>query len=1507
MSIAGKTSSQGDEFELQVALHWLISLYRDEEINFVQVDSTGIPDLEQEIPIDDIVISYKDGRKKFIQAKKNQPKYQSWRFNDDVLKEELVKAQKQHELTPDAEIWFYSRSPFGNLHKLTEGVRKFGSYTAFNKSAPKTLLAPLKSLTSIISPKITASSLKKTFAMAKMLFFDSNQDWASRNLLDLKGYFPQAKTVKNVLERLIAKHAASLPGTPYFLNRLSFLATLKEHNLEAAPIRSEADILESFRSASRIGRAWGRTIDGVKVEQPELAEVMDSVEDDKRTILVTSLPGCGKTCLLLDLVDQLEKDPSVGLLFIKGDQFSDANSEDDLVRMGLPEGIVGQCARLAEYRKVVVVVDSLDVLSLSRSHGAFKVLLSIIDRLSLVDKTTVVAACREFDRQYDPQLRDRDWNKIIKIAPFDYEIVVRPLMDKWSVDDSEISESFRSLICVPQHLALFKKLVESKTYLGIQNAWDLFDRYLVEYVEKDSLLGTRAIDLLHHMAKEMMKSRCCSLPTVTISSEAELSRRLISQGILIEQQPGVIAFSHQTLVENLLVRGSITNGEGLVDFIHNHPPLPFVRPVVRAFFGHLRVVDRTRFSREFRKTLSDDKIAYHLKRLLVESFAEMSVDEKDWSLVRWLLNDHPDLFRRCLYAVQDVSWLDMIEQRLLSIFVGQKDRNVWEQIVTQRLTVWVEKYPERVIKMWIGLYDNSSDKANQAYNTSIHLGDLKKWTTEGVGGLLERLVSAEGFERDFIGKPLSLWIDATNQGDELLWSYIIKKVPDEGPSRYGEKELRCDEHDFHDAQFLKKRLLKSELLLGLVMDSLIGWSKKEGRLSDLHSFSDYFLMDSSWRYTHNSREMYSADGINILLSYVESALKVHARHNTTWWRDNELRIRGAREFGFMYLLTLCYKENPEKNSDGITSLLTDKELLRFGRIEFELGSLANSTYHLLSEEVAAENQTLVMELYAEEGDEGSVPDWVNRRRYDYLVWIPNIWRTKGAQAFIDRFKCAFGYQHPSPQIWSSGGAVRQPFEHQMLCQLSASWAMKLVRHYNEEVGFESMADRLSGGKREALWGFREAASLCPKSMLKLLPLIQKEGLDTKFVHEIYTGLAHHVRYLHGNMSSAQNDWKPVEDSIPKEELRKLVLVGLERNAVVWDDLGCTSSLLRAGIDVVDDQSDAERLFKNHKDFYSRVGTVSKDKKYAIEDGAEALIRLAEVCVENEWDLLPKVDKLLGRYVHDADESTLITFLRHLPFLIYKNPEPSWGFFLAAMDRLDIDKWWAAERCFYYNYRDQAEEVYQYVDKLLGSESEEGLEVAGKIITLMYLSDIVDEEKYFSRITKSPEKAMQGAVTNLAHNLYIEDVSTRCRNALSRIFAECSLTESVMRSFGSVFREDSKKRNMVGRDLVFSYLKALPKVSGSPGIFSFHRWLHAQAKNDPIQNLEYLEAMADTYEECGADTRLYGAREDIPIVLREILIEADETDDPDLISRVVNVQDRLMQTGFDGISKLYDDY
>ncbi|NER46010.1 MAG: hypothetical protein F6J92_04840 [Symploca sp. SIO1A3] len=79
MSIAGKKSSQGDEYQLRVALHWLIRLLEGNSIQGIQVNSVGLPGQDFSVTVDDIVVLYNNGNACFIQAKKNQTGYKSKR------------------------------------------------------------------------------------------------------------------------------------------------------------------------------------------------------------------------------------------------------------------------------------------------------------------------------------------------------------------------------------------------------------------------------------------------------------------------------------------------------------------------------------------------------------------------------------------------------------------------------------------------------------------------------------------------------------------------------------------------------------------------------------------------------------------------------------------------------------------------------------------------------------------------------------------------------------------------------------------------------------------------------------------------------------------------------------------------------------------------------------------------------------------------------------------------------------------------------------------------------------------------------------------------------------------------------------------------------------------------------------------------------------------------------------------------------------------------------------
>jgi len=100
---------------------------------------------------------------------------------------------------------------------------------------------------------------------------------------------------------------------------------------------------------------------------------------------------------------------------------------------------VGQCARLSDFRRTVAIIDSLDVLSLSRQHDALKLFLGIIDRLEKVDGVTIITACRNFDLHYDPLLRGRSWQHTVNLQPLDFDNQVKPFLINWNVDISNIN------------------------------------------------------------------------------------------------------------------------------------------------------------------------------------------------------------------------------------------------------------------------------------------------------------------------------------------------------------------------------------------------------------------------------------------------------------------------------------------------------------------------------------------------------------------------------------------------------------------------------------------------------------------------------------------------------------------------------------------------------------------------------------------------------------------------------------------------------------------------------------------------------------------------------------------------------------------------------------------------------------------------------------------------------------------------------------------------------------
>ena len=1520
MSLAGKRSSLGDEYQLRVALHWLIRLLENDTIESIQVNSTGIPGEYSSVTVDDIVVVYKNGHACFIQAKKNQPQHEAWSFSDAELKKELCKARDQLESRENSEVRFYSRSPFSELKKLVEDCGYFPEYSAFHRDAPKNQLESLEKLA-----KILERSEEITYSLVRKISFGSTHefdDWDRQNLLDLERLIPKANVAKPILERYLQSHETHLRDTKYIIIQSDVLAELARHGLSPTPKRTEAEILAEFKQASSIGRKWLRTIDGKPIPRSELPKVIELIEQRNRTILLTDRPGSGKTCFLLDLADYIEREKALtwGLLFIKGDQFTNAESERDLVDKGLLEDIVGQCARLTEFRRTVVIIDSLDVLSLSRQHDALKVFLRIIDRLEKLNGVTIITACRNFDLEYDPLLRGRSWQHRINLQPLDFENEVKPFLINWNVDISLLSSELRELLQIPQNLRIYEKLAKLGVPSQPASAYELSNSFIEEVVVKNPTLGNDAMVALENMAENLMQQRSKLYIKAVFGTSEIIIQQLKSQEVLLENSSSSLEFSHQTLRECITVRAALAKNQTLAQFILAHPQLPFIRPAVRAFFFYLRASQPDIFRRQVWKVLSHNEIAYHVKRLICESFSEISPVDEDWLLLRRIFQNFPDLFRRLLWRVKNRAWFDILMKHWFHEVLSTTEPETWLLEFVQHLNVWMNVYPVEVVALWReAIKIQWANKQDVAGTISFTLNDFEAWTTDGIREILEELIENVNTKYNFVGKSLSQWVQATNSGDDFLWRYITKNVFLSEDARRGilyyKLNLRCLPHNFYQDNFLEMRLFQSDTLLSLVLDDLESWSAT--RYEESRGHSD-FLRNTSWLIRHSSNYILHCDDLNVLLNAVEKALKHRVCHNNVWWLENESRLQNSQELAIRYFVIEAYKENIYDSCSicGIESLLQDEQLFRHRDLTYELGELMHRAYPNLSKSAQEANQIMILLFLSERKESEKESSFgVYRDLFDLCLSVPSNFRNEQIQEFINSGETYFGYTRPEPKIFLRGEFTMPPLSPQDLLKLSDRGIFQLLRYYQTHRSrnrFDFDIVDILDGFSEVKSVLRDACSLNPGRFVVLFTRFIEENLHKDYIYDIVEGVAVHLHYRFANSRPVQQ-WEPREPLPEGETLAATLLNWLERYWIIWENGRIVSKALEACCEVLIDSESAERLslllfwlytkYSSDREIRANNQDIVSTALNSIHGvAAQTTITLCNQLLEQEQPL-PELLLLLLRQVA-GDTAIYVRFpvLQGLPFLMYKKPDLGWQLLADVFKEPQPHLWKYTEQCLYYQYKNNFDLVAPYLNRLLYEGMEESGDIWGRISTLASLVGYISQEELFEILTKKESHAAWlGATQVFTANLDLQEHTAKCISGLFRILRQQNLSNDIIREVDECFKEKNKITS-IQREFIFAFIEALPASTNELSFNNFIEWLGYESSRNPLSALDFTEALAERIETTINTIELWQTK---PLIsaLNEILREADGTDDPQLIQRAINLQDRFLRLGVYGMEEL----
>jgi hypothetical protein len=1516
MSIAGIRSNRGDAYQTLVAFDWALTVLSDQDYQWLEIDSITYS-------VDDVVVGKGDGTQIACQCKKNQIDFRAWTIAD--LGEELDKAS--HFLTNNqkGEIRFYSRNNFGALAKLREHSSTQYDETRYLASLGKEHKATDKALAARLAQ--SASNLSTFEFLCRTKFVTSDELDRIQALLRerLRGLVSNPDLAFNALwKRLdqlgarIADGSASV-ATQHRVTKDDLKAIVRSAGAMLAPPMNLAEIRLSFQSTSAIGRSWRRDIGGRRISSPTVNALLVAIDSKKRAILLTGLPGSGKTCVILALQDALEERVKIGSdivpLFIQSREFADLANLVDRQAQGLSEQWVEKAARMAEDAHVIVLIDSLDVLSIARDHRVLSYFLAQIDRLLLIPNVTVVTACREFDRHYDRRIAERQWECELKCQPLDWETEILPLLEHLGITFPTIDAVTRGLISNPRELALFVELAQQEGSFNVVTSQALAQRYLDTIVRTNDALGDAAIKAIEAMASEMLALRSLGVPHQRFTASPSIRRELCSLNVLQETQDGNLTFGHQTLLDVLVISGAVRSGVTLSEFIRGLPPVPFVRPSIRSFIAQLALGERRKFRKQLRAVLTGS-VAFHIRRLVAESFAEQVPQDEDWPLIRDLREKHRDVFQVIYAMARSIEWHRFWLKHFIPILKIKQDAEGLKGHV-HRIAQWSNEDSAVVLSFWMEVLSldwiNGIEISDQL---GMHLSDIKAENMALVAPLLERLLDMQLSDHSFLGRVIARCVKAGVVEDALLWRYIAGGINDDDLLQFRfDSKLRCHAHEFgdQDDNFFLRRMERSTALLDLSLAAIERWSTAqasrygETRIGYRHGF----LSETSYENAHSQRDTRHADSLDILLAAVEASVLHHAKTNSNWWQEKRTRLCFNYEGALLYFAICACTASPEANIDLIGSMLRSPDILEF-ELNYELGTLMQSAFRLLNNLTQDAVMANILAVWDEKAADESSHLWILKTRAELIVPIPCYLRSPEARAVVDEYEKKEGVLVHQPKIRSHGGTVKAPFSFEVFLGTSNSGLLRLLEHYNGYSDWHGRgADILVGGEREVGWQLREAASCHPTRFLDLLS-IHWLAIPERFRDDIMDGVATYLSYRYGNLQSS-GTWLPVEEPDGRLLAGK-ILDELEKHPMTWHHRRSAAKALEACANVIYDAQGAERLIFLANGFEGlhetdpikgdSVDLISLGINMAKGEAVETLMIVANNLQERNAAFPELLTPTLRRFASAEHPAIRALILRRLPYLQSTMFDLGWDLFHLAMRDSD-GLWQVAERCLYYSYHNHFEVVRPLLARLHKEGHGKDLQTWGRISALAIMNRHIDFTEFLAELNAlNSADAWQGAVavwTNSENiNLHREQCLAGIQSGLNASGANPKI---VAGQIDRIFRENTPVIS-VPVELIRRCFAVFSDdyANKHHRLFGFHEWLNATSQLDP----ELALAATEIYLAYVSDTKpfLYDREYNLTQLITRLFAEAEEREEADsgvMLHRVVAVQDMLLSLGLNGVA------
>lgn len=670
-------------------------------------------------------------------------------------------------------------------------------------------------------------------------------------------------------------------------------------------------------------------IDRDEVRQiQEWIEKKSTAEKSARLALLYGKAGIGKSIVMHDLLENLQAIDDYLVLGLKSDQVEFVDTDELSKHIHLEQPIETVIRDMAQkYRRVVILIDQIDALSLSLSSNRtpLRSLLKLINQIQYIPHVRVVISCRPYDMEYDPLLDNLRIRNMWELKEFSKEQVLKTLQENQCIE--RLSDNLLRFLGNPLHLYLFLK-VKPYEQLTDPLSTDLFYHQLWrKYINEDSVRKVdkdRLLSLLDALVATMYKRQELSVHIREFETKYDTELRyLFTNGLLIITKTGQVQFFHQTLFDYVYARRFTEKGYDLLEELKKQHQGLFSRASVKSILTFLREQNVGEYVHDIEQLLyakqenGKDMYRYHLKSLALSNMAFFELP----------LREELNLISTKVYL--DKVYMDVVFE---SIYTAKWFNSIWK--IIDRKGGWRKlnkEYKEKVIVMCQRTLWQNTGVVLDKLNAELDFGD------EGDCKYLANLLQHNdlNYESD---KLIGFYNKLVKTRNPLEYTHLLKNILKEAPAFVCEElkenvrlQLKEKKENYvyrigtsHDVEYLYEELLKKhhDVAIQLLVDILtIVYDSTQFELEGAEILdSTEFLCFKRTKGEHFTSNL-TEDSANILIDdFLKKFDSVKTKHYLT-------EFSKSKHEGFVFIALYIYTSHPELFKDEVYEIIVNRQVL----------------------------------------------------------------------------------------------------------------------------------------------------------------------------------------------------------------------------------------------------------------------------------------------------------------------------------------------------------------------------------------------------------------------------------------------------------------------------------------------------------------------------------------------------------------------------------------------------